>query len=238
MNLNGRKSLRNCELNKETISEFIIYNKIIKADVLVRYLKRLRKDIPINTAISKYLNSPNPKGYEVVQLLSEEGIHKSVNSSKTDGIYLVHEHDVTSSLNKTKEKRYDRLLIQEIMDEGNYTPIEIEYSNSHFLLGAFHFFENPEDIIEKANSTDVNKEYVKNTLKKESIYISTLNFPEQSIKRLVEEYGIENLMIPINASGNGQNYLKKSLEGLNIMFYDVEYKEILKNLYELHYYIT
>ena len=47
-----------------------------------------------------------------------------------------------------------------------------------------------------------------------------------------------NLMIPIDAEKNGKSYIKKSLEGLNLSFYDVNYKETLNNLHELHYYIT
>ncbi len=239
MNLNGRKSIRSCEVNKETLAEFIIHQRVIRMDVLVRYIQRLRGEESFSKAkIDRYLKNPNPKGYEVVHIVTEEGQQRSAHSTQLSSLYLVHDFDIKSSLDALRTEKVNRLLVQEIIDCGNYTPVEIEYINNHFLLGALHFFEDPEDVIEIANKTEVNKEYTKNNLKKESIFISTLNLPAESIKNLMEEYGIENLMIPIDAEKNGKSYIKKSLEGLNLSFYDVNYKETLNNLHELHYYIT
>ena len=239
MNLNGRASIRDCIIDEETLTEFIIHHKIIRMDILVRYITRLRgKSSMSSSFIAKYLQSPNAKGYEVVSIVTSEGMKRSAQSKDLSSLYLASDYDISSSLDKLKKERASRLIIQEIMDECNYTPIEIEYTNTDHIMGVFHFFESPKDIMKMMETKQNNSETVIKEFKKDSIFITPLNFPEESIQKLMESYSIRTLIIPINAGKNGKNYLKDDLTTLNVMYYDMEYKELLKNCAELEYYIT
>ena len=181
---------------------------------------------------------PNVKGYEVVSIVTSEGMKMSADGRNLSNLYLVSDYNISSSLDKLKKERASRLMVQEIMDECSYTPIEIEYANTDHIMGVFHFFENPKDIIKMMETDDSNSGDIIKKLKKDSVFIAPLNFPAESIQNLINNYSIENLIVPINASENGKKYLTDYLTTVNVMYYDMEYKELLKSNAELEYYIT